>query len=329
MNHTKHSFFRSPDLKLFSALLSFLFLLPQFCFGEVVDKVVAVVNDDIITLSELEAETAAMYQSIARNNSNGSVAEALDAARDAALNSMIEQRLVEQRARLYNVSVSEEEINGAFSQTRAKAGLNPSEFRKKLLESGLNEEQYRKKIRASILQSKLLNVDVRSRVVITDQMILDYYDENYTSRVEGDKYYLLQIGFNAGEDGAEALKTAQRVRKLALNGQNFENLAIKFSELPSASDGGDIGIFAIDEMAPFMKSAITNLKPGGISDIVETPEGYQFFKLLSGDDSEIVVTAPYDEVEDKIREQLFNQKMETAFQTWVKDLKDKAYIQKL
>jgi len=329
MNHNKNSFFRSLQLKLFLTLIFLIFSTPQLSFSEVVDKVVAVVNDDIITLSELEAETSSLYQSIVRENSSGSVTEALDAARNAALNSMIDQRLVQQRARQYNVSVSDEEVDGAFSQTRAKTGLSPAEFRQKLVESGLSEEQYRDKIHASILQSKLLSIDVRSKIVITDEMILDYYDENYTSRVEGDKYYLLQIGFNAGDNLDEALKTTTRVHKLAVNGQDFKTLAKKFSELPSADDGGDIGIFALDEMAPFMIKAVENLQSGGISSIVETPSGYQFFKLLSGDDSEIVVTATYEEVEEEISEILYNKKMEEAFQVWVKNLKDKAYIQKL
>lgn len=302
-----------------------------------VDKIVAVVNDDIITLSELEDETTDIYKTLTNEKNPEDLLEAMNEARELALNKMIERTLMEQKAKQFNVSVSEEEIDVAFERTRNSMSLNSGQFRQKLKKSGMSEGIYRDRLRDNILQSKILSVDVRSKIVVTDEMVLDYYDQHYTSRVNEGDYYLLQMGFSwddtSDEDLAnnknKTLKLAKRIHNLVKDGQDFKTLAKKFSDLPSASDGGDIGVFTLDEMAPAMRSAVKDLKPGGLSSIVELQSGYQFFKLLSGEDEAIVVTSSYEASKDEIREKLYESKMKEAYKVWVKELKESAYIQKL
>ncbi|MGB3209116.1 MAG: peptidylprolyl isomerase [Desulforhopalus sp.] len=329
--------YRSSFRKLLSALLVIL-LCPLYISAEVVDKVVAVINDDIITLSELEEETAGLFRTIARENPGESVMEALEKARETALDGMIEHRLIQQKAEKYNVTVTDEDVDAAYEKMREGMSLNPSEFRLKLEKSGLTEELYRKKLQSQILQSRLLSYDVRSKIIVTDEMVLDYYDENYTSRVDGGSYYLLQIGLSwtASDDPetlaankAETRKEIERVYNLAKNGQDFRSLAEKFSDLPSASDGGDIGVFTLDEMAVAMRDAIAPLKPGELSKIIDTPAGFQFFKVLSGEENAIVVSASFESVKEEIRQKLFEEKLKEAYSEWVRKLKEDAYIQKM
>ena len=305
--------------------------------AEMVDKIVAVVNEDIITLSELEDETTDIYKTLASKKSPENLLEAMEEARELALNKMIERALMDQKAKQFNVSVSEKEIDTAFERTRTNMSLNSSQFRQKLEQAGMSEELYRGKLRDNILQSKILSVDVRSKIIITDEMVLDYYDQHYTSRVNEGDYYLLQMGFSWDESSAtgidnskdKTLKLAKRIQKLVKNGQDFKTLARKFSDLPSASDGGDIGIFTLDEMASAMRSAVKDLKPGELSSIIELQSGYQFFKLLSGEDAAIVVTSSFEASKDEIRDKLYESKMQEAYKIWVKKLKESAYIQKL
>lgn len=332
-----------PSLKMktyLQYLVVALFCLLQTSLNstaEMVDKVVAVVNDEIITLSELEEETADIYKTLAKSNSSENLLEAMDEARDIALNKMIERTLMEQKAKQFNLAVTEEEVDTAFDRMRSNMSLSPSEFRQQLEKSGMTEEQYRSRLRDNILQSKILSVDVRSKIVITDEMVLDYYDHHYTSRVEEGDYYLLQMGFSWDDAGSaeqkgskeNTLKLAKRIHNLAKDGQDFKTLAKKFSQLPSASDGGDIGVFTLDEMAPAMRSAVKDLQPGELSSIIELQERYQFFKLLSGEDAGIVVTSSYEASKDEIRDKLYEIKMKEAYQIWVKKLKESAYIQKL
>ena len=313
-------------------------LIPVTSFSELIDKVVAVVNNDIITLSEVEQEAEGLYRVIAQKNSGDSQLQILAETREKTLDALIDRKLIAQKAEQHNVSVSEEEIENGYEKVRNRSGLDETEFRKKLEESGMTEKSYRANIGAQILQSKLVSFDVRSKVVITEAMMLDYYDENYTYRVEEGNYYLLQIVFaidkntesgDTTKKKESTRKRAERVHNLALSGQEFKTLATKFSDLPSAVDGGDIGTFTLDEMASSMRSAVSALEPGGISKIIETDAGFQFFKLLSGDNNTIVVTSSFEEAKDEIKQKLFEQKMNEAYSEWIKGLKEKAYIQKL
>jgi peptidyl-prolyl cis-trans isomerase SurA len=313
-------------------------LTPLYLSAEVVDKVVAVINDEVITLSELEEETAGLFRSIAKERPGEPILDTLEEAREVTLNSMIERRLIKQKAKRYNVTVTDEDIDTAYERMRNGMSLNPTEFRQKLEKSGLTEESYRNKLKSQILQSRLLSYDVRSKIIVTEEMILDYYDANYTSRVDKGSYYLLQMGFSWPEtddpkelaaNKQETRDRTERVYNLAKNGQDFNSLAEKFSDLPSASDGGDIGIFTLDEMAPAMRDAVATLNPGELSKIIETPAGYQFFKLLSGEENAIVVTASFEAVKEEIREKIFEEKLKVAYAEWVKKLKEDAYIQRL
>ncbi len=334
------SFLQSRTLRY--ALLQIIFLstfIPQFVQAELVDRVVAVVNNDVITLSEVENEASTISQTIARNRKGQSLVNALTEAREKTLDAMISRKLVNQRAKQLNIRVSEREIDDGYDRMQKRSSLGPAEFRKKLEESGMSLKLYRKNIRAQILQAKLISFDVRSKIAITDEMILDYYDKHYTTRVKKGSYYLLQMGFTwdtdtdsteelaSNKEGAE--KRAERVYKLIQKGEDFKTLARKFSDLPSASDGGDIGVFTLDEMASVMRKAVAPLKDGELSKIIETPTGFQFFKLLSDKNGSIVVSSSYDSVKEKIKEKLYQIKLKDAYEEWVNDLKEKAYIQKL
>lgn len=322
----------------FFPIFFFVLLFSLNVSAEVVDKVVAVVNNDIITLSELEEEMAAVFRSISQKEPDLPALDAMEKAREITLNHMIERRLIQQKAASYNITTTEEDIEAAYQRVRNNMHLEPTEFRQKLEASGLTDKSYRDQLRTQILQSRLLSLDVRSKIVITEEMILDYYDEYYTSRVDKGSFYLLQIGCSWPKvDDPEKLQTekqktrerVERIYSLALKGQDFKTLAEKFSELPSASDGGDIGIFTLDEMTPAMRDAVRVLNPGDISEIIETTAGYQFFKSLSGEEDAIVVSAPLESVKEEIREKILEEKLEVAFPEWVKKLKEDAYIQRL
>ncbi|KJR99159.1 MAG: hypothetical protein VR65_17170 [Desulfobulbaceae bacterium BRH_c16a] len=320
-------------------LFLFIFLLPCNGTAELIDKVVAVVNDEVITLSEVEEEAARAYQSLGKELSGDELLTSLAEAREATLDAMIDRRLINQRAKLYNATVTEEEINNAYENTRSRLSLDPVEFRKKLADSGLTEELYRKQLKDQILQSKLVSYDVRAKVVVTEKMIQEYYENHYSPKAEQGSYYLLQMGFtwNPDSDNPEKLaaakeetrKRAERVLDMVRSGEDFKTLAKKFSDLPSAADGGDIGILHLDDMATAMRTAISPLNPGELTDIIETSDGFQFFKLLSGEEKTIASSSAFEAVKEEIREKLYEDKMRAAYSDWVKKLKEDAFIQKL
>ena len=338
----KHSFFFSCIGKYRGRILT-LFLLglcfPSVGAAELVDKVLAVVNDEVITLSEVEEEATRIYQAMGKDLSERIVTNVMTEAREAALNGLIDRRLINQRAKLTNTTVADEELTAAYDNTRNRMALDPVEFRKKLERSGMTEETLKKQLRDQVLQSKLVSYDVRSKIVITDEMIRDYYSQRYTAKAEKGSFYLLQMGFQWNpevsgpekkqEEKAETRKRADRALDLVNKGQDFKDIAKKYSDLPSASEGGDLGILHLDEMAPAMRTVIAPLQPGEVSRIIETSDSYQFFKLQSPKDEAASASSSYEKVKEEIREKLYEEKLKAAYAEWVKKLKESAYIQKL
>ncbi len=327
-------------LSILPAIILFVLCTSPLHGAELVDRVVAVVNDDIITMSEVNDEGKGFFKKITEQSPPAQLEDALVRAREEILNNLIDKKLIAQEATKQNVSVTDEELQRAAERMLISNNITRDMLDSQLGQMGMNYDTYLDTMRNQILQSKLVNYEIRSKIIITDDMILDYYDTNYTKHVSGGGYYLMQMGFvwdtaagdesvPAGQGKMDAKKRANRIRALVLDGQDFRTLARKFSDLPSAADGGDLGVFQEDDMAPYMQDAVLKLKTGEISEVIETPSGYQFFKLLSSQDGQIVVQASFNSVKEEIRDTLYQQQLKGNFDEWVKKIKKEAYIKKL
>lgn len=325
--------------RLCMVLFGFLLLLlaAPFAHGDhLVDRVVAVVNDEVITLSELEKQGREFFDRIKSESPAGEVDKALKKAQFEVLSSLIDKSIVRQQAEKQSISVSEQELDAAIDQILARNSVTIEDFKKELAEMHISEQDYRNNLRDQILQSKLIGLEVRSRIVIIEDDIKSYYQKEYAQEKGGSGYYILQMGFTwrnsisletAGFDTKqEARKRAEEIRARVLDGENFMGLAKAYSNLPSAVDGGDIGFLEKDEMAAHMKDTILAMQPGAISPIVEAGNTFQFFKLLFMRDGELVVKAPYEAVREEIKENLYRREVEELHKVWVKNLRDQAYI---
>lgn len=315
-------------------VISFIILPFNIAAGEIVDKVVAVVNDDIITLSELNEEGEAMYRRIHEQVPSGQVEETMRQAQKQILSELIDQLLISQRAAQRNIDVDETEIDAAIDRILMRNNTSVEQFREELAKMGTNEKNYRKKLRNQILRSKLISYEIRSKIVITDRQIQEFYHKKYSNIMTEEGYHLLQFGCSWGENGRsgspeEAHMRAIQLRDMVLGGSNFNDLAKEYSDLPSAGDGGDIGFFAKEELADYMWEAIQGLHPGDISNIILTPSGYQFFKLISSKQGNVVTQAPLESVSEEIRAQLYEQELEEKFDSWVKQLRQHSYVEEL
>ncbi len=321
---------------LFSSFLLF-FLLASLAHGDhLVDRVVAVVNDDVITLTELEKTGREYFNRIKAKAPSDELNMALEKARSEVLSTLIDKLIVRQQAEKLSISVAEQELDAAIDQILTRNNATIEDFKKNLAEMNVSENEYRENLRDQILQSKLISFEVRSRIVIVEDDIKAMYQKEYTQEKGEGGYHIMQMGFTwrnsislevTGFDTQEeARKEAEKIRARILDGESFIELAKAYSNLPSAADGGDIGRFKIDEMAPYMRDVIQGMNPGEISPIVEAGNAFQFIKLLSVQEGDRVVKAPYESVREEIRDTLYRQELEQQYNAWVKSLRDEAYI---
>jgi len=271
--------------------------------GELVDRVVAVVNDDVIALSELEEEAAPTFAKIKAEAPAGQVDDAIQKARRDILRNMIDHKLLLQRAANRQIEVSDAEIDAAIDRIMEENSLTVEQFREQLATMGVSEGKYRSSLRDQILRSRLLSYEIRSKVVITNEQIEAYYRDKYLQHNSPEGYHILQFGSGWEEKGRsaskeEAMKRADQLREMVLAGENFNEIAKNYSDLPSGVDGGDIGTFKKEELADYMWQSIKDLHPGEVSPVIETPVGFQFFKLLSKSSDGVIAQAPLENVKE-------------------------------
>ncbi|PIE57127.1 MAG: peptidylprolyl isomerase [Desulfobulbus propionicus] len=309
-------------------LFSLQFLSPSSLLAEVIDRSIAIVNDDIITLSEVNDLGGSLFEKIKQEAPPTERDDTLQQARQKILEQLIDKKILLQEARKKELSVSDDEVTRAMERIIASNSVSKKDFIAELERMGLTLEQYRQDLHDQILSSRLVTHEVRSKVVIPEDSITEYYRTNFTQQAEKGGYYILQIGcsWDVATSREKAKEKAERVHSLAAQGMNFKELARTHSDLPSAADGGDLGVFQENEMADYMRAAVTSLQPGEISEIVETPAGFQFFKLLSSQEGEMITKVPYESVREEIRQTLYEQELQALYQEWVKEMRAKSYI---
>ncbi len=316
-------------------VLALSLILCSTAFADVVDRVVAIVNNDVITLSEVNEAGKPLFKRIAEQVPSSELPAALQQARRSVIQKLVEKKIIQQEAKKKHITVSNDEVNKAIARILARNHTTMKQLKIQLAAMGMTEKQYRENLRSQILSSKLVNYEIRSKIIIPESKVLDYYNTHYTKHIGEGDYYILQIGCSWKNDtkaaNLKAAKEAARkkieyVRNLAVSGQDFKELARQYSDLPSATDGGDIGIFKKDEMAPYMRDAVTSIKPGEISRICETPDGYQIFKVLSSKKGKIITKAPYKSVKDDIYQTLYQQEMKVRIKQWLTKMRHQAYI---
>lgn len=322
---------RLMSLSRIRVLLLLLTLLPGAAAGELLDTTVAVVNDEIITLTELNQATHMVVDKIRSQYQGMEQLKAVKAAERDILNKLITKKLIEQEAKKRNISISDSETLAALERHLQQNKLTRQQLNTELAKAGMNEQQYLDTLNHQLLISKLVSADIRSKIIIPDDKISRYYEEHYTRSLKEDEYYILQIGCSWPSDGTsnskkEALQRAEHIRMLAAGGKDFAELASKYSDLPSARDGGSIGILKRDEIAPVMLKAVTGLQPGEISDIIETSDSYQILKLIAGGKDQNISLVPYETAKEQIRETLFKLEIDTAFEEWFRNLQKDSFI---
>ena len=298
-------------------------------YTEVVDRIVAVVNEDIILLSELD-ETFKPYGEKIKNSGYPPEKEQqmLYRVREDLINKMVEEKLTEQEVKANNISVSENEIDLMIERIKQINYLTDEDFKRELELSGLTPEGYRKELKEQGLRNKLVNLEVKSRIVITKKEKEIYY-ENHPELYGGKtKYHLrsifLKLPSNMSKDPKSALKKRfDPIVKRLETGETFESLAREYSESSTASDGGDLGLFSFETLSDQIREYVKDLSAGEYTPVLVSDRGGQIIFL-----EEIVESdgKTFEEVSAEIEQKLFKEIMEKKFSEWMKGLRARSHI---
>lgn len=295
----------------------------------ITNAIIAVVNDDIITLHDVNKISQPAINDAGKKGSLSDKDKSL--IRRSALDHLIEKKLTEQKIKELNIKVTEEEIRQAIDDVRRQNNIPSQEaLVSALAVQGLSFDQYRAQLQEQIEKLKLVSIEVRAKVQVGDNEMREYYAANIQKYTEDESYRARHIFFKANEktppkEVLRSQSTALAVLIDAREGKDFAELAKKFSEDPAArKDGGDLGTFKKGDMQPELEKTILALKPGEISELVVTPIGLHIIKLeakIAG------ALKPFENVKAEIEEIIYRKKSEERFSQWAKDLRSKASVE--
>lgn len=307
--------------RLLSMVVLFVFSLWGIAGSAVLlDKVVAVVNKEVITWSELykamQFDASNEMKSLSEEERNKIFA----ANEKKFLENMVDNKLELQAARSLGIEASKEEVTEAIDTIKKKYNMDEKTFEESLKKEGFTLDEYKKRLADQIVMTKVVAQQVRNKIVVTDREISDYMSKN-----KNDEYRVRQIFFKkpAGDfDKKELEAKAEEVMQKLKDGEDFSALAYTYSEDPSAKSGGELGFIKKEYLGKEFLKAISHLAVGEVSTPFWTEEGLHIVQLEEKVDPENV--AEYREMAKK---KIFEKKFKDEYRNWIRGLREKAYVE--
>lgn len=293
--------------------------------AELVDRIVAVVNSDIITLYDLNRAFKPYEANIkALGYSPDKERETLYQVRSDLLSQLIDSQLADQQIKLEQIAVTQQEINVTVERMKEARSFTDEQLRQGLAAQGITMEEYRKEIESQILRTKLMNREIKSKIVITEEDIETYYNDNQEKYAGDMKYYLWNLFVKAsGVDKNEAREEMKAIEYKLNQGSSFENLVNELNETSAAVQGTDLGLYRQDDLSEELQGVVKKLKANEFSKILETNFGYQIIYVQKIEDSP---AKPIDEVQAEIRQLLYDELVDNKYQVWLLDLRERSHI---
>ncbi|MBI5581688.1 MAG: SurA N-terminal domain-containing protein [Deltaproteobacteria bacterium] len=316
---------------LFGALFGGLFAPLPAPAAEtiIVDRIVAVVNDDIITQHDVETTLRPYLENTkAQGFSPEMQRQAIARLRKDVMDTLIENKLTDQEVKRYNITVSEEEIDQQIAQIKRMNSVTDEDIRAMLSGRGMNWADYRKDIKGMLQRTKLVNREVTSRVVITKDEIKAYYEKNLAKYGGSRKYHLWNLfaKLPRNADSAERQEAQARLQAALAEikeGRAFEDVASSSGAGTGGLQGSDLGLFRAEELTPQLREVVKTMSAGAVSPIVESEFGFQVVFV-----QQIAETAgrPLAEVEPEIQEILYRERVDGKIKTWITELRRRSHI---
>src|SRR3990170_128383 len=302
-------------------LSALLFAVVPSSGAEPVDRGVAIINDSIITLSELNAATAVAIDKLGVQGTEDK--RKVEEVRNTILDSLIEQRLVKQAADKAGIEISDREIDNAVEDIKKQNNLTQEQLLVALAQSGLTQKEYREQLKEQIRQVKFINKEFRSKISIQADDIEDYYRQNIRE-FSGTAVYRMNMIFLPSDDRKVMNERLKLVTDGLSSGEDFRQLASHYSDGPSPSLGGDLGYMKTGEMESWIEEAVKSLQPGQASAAIARSEGVYFIQLTEFKAGE---TRPLAEVKGLIQDRLFKKIMDERFSFWLSEVKRYAHLE--
>ena len=312
---------------VFALILIFLPAMAQETQSS--EKNAALVNDVAIPMEQYTKEVNIQVARVSQQGQKVSDDQMAKLKNDI-LNSLIEREILYQQSQKVGIQVTDQIVDDQLAAIK-KRFPSETEYKTALSKMNLSEDEVKVQIKRGLSIKELIDQQIASKVVITDEESKAYYDKNPQMFKQPEQikasHILIKVDAKADEaKKAEARKKIEEVQQKLKDGGDFAALAKEYSEGPSSAKGGDLGYFRRGQMVKPFEEAALALKPNEVSDVVETRFGYHLIIVY---DTKPEQTLAYADVKDKIIQRMKQEKIEKEAVQYVSKLKKDAKIEKL
>lgn len=288
------------------------------CFGLTVDRVLAVVNGEVLTLSDYGRYVARADQTVDREK-----------VTDYYLKTLIEERLILQEAKRKGYDATEDEVSQSLAGFLQQSGIPEKEFQSRIAAENMSLSDYRALLKENIVSLKCIEKEVNTKVIVSSSDLVRYYENNRARFLESpEKVLVMAIVMKLSGTPSLTEITDMKIRSLKVyseirNGESFEKQVYKYADESVKKLGGVLGEFQKGAMLPALDSKIFSMKEGEVSEPVWTKDGVYILKVAKR--TEAVYTS-LDKVKDDLYAKVYEEKREEAFNVWMKKLWERASI---
>jgi peptidyl-prolyl cis-trans isomerase SurA len=309
-----------------------------FAADTVIEEIIARINGAIITRSELIKSREQTIQEVHEKSGTGAAAEEEQKKRDKdILRDMIDQQLLVQKAQDLGIT-GDTEVIKRLDEIRKSMNLDSMEALQKSAEAqGVSYEDFKQNLKNQIVTQQVIRREVGSHVLVKTEEIKQFYDEHQKEFTRAETVRLSEILVStqqpSGDKNNPPLSDAQRVEAAQKKadealaairkGENFEEVAKKYSEGPSAAQGGDLGEFKRGTMAKELEDRTFAMQPGDVTDVIRTKQGFVILKVTEHMPAGV---PPLKTVEPNIQEALYYEKLQPALREYLTKLREQAFI---
>lgn len=299
--------------------------------GKVVEEIIARVNNEIITRSELDKARSQAAESAQQDCSGRCTPEqlrvAVEDSQKFALRDLIDQSLLAQRGKDMGISV-EPDLVKQLDQIRQQNKLKDmDELEKAVTSQQMNWEDFKSNFRNRLLTQEVIRREVGSHITIGHDDEMKYYEEHKKEFVRPEQVALRAIEIKTeGKKESEIpdLKAkAQKLHDRVKDGEDFGELAKRFSDGSTAQQGGYLGVYKRGELSKELEDIVFKMKKNELTDVIETKQGFLVLQVLERyEEGE----QPFNKVENEIMDHLYSEKMDPALRDYLKTLREQSYV---
>ena len=297
--------------------------------AEMVDRIVAIINHEIITLSELNNSLETYMKRVGQSSEVTDREDVKKRLRTLILDSLIDQKLIIQEAQKLGIAATDDDVDQAIKDMLSKKKITMKTMAENIASQGGTIEDYREEIKQHLTKRNLIGREIRKNVTITQEEIGNYYRKHRNDYEGKEAVRIRQILIIVPKDCDVETKekkrsSAEETLKRLRNGEPFSLLAAEVSQGPAAQTGGDLGYIEKGLILPEVDTVAFSLKKGEISGIIETSVGYHIIQVV---DKRGAGIKPPESVREEIIEKLGRQKVEEKFQEWLEEQRKKSLIE--